>query len=244
MGRRSKLTQEQWFVIERRHFIGGEPIAKLAKEYSVDESAIRRRIKPDKSGMPSGGSKRKSLRTLAEEKFAAEQALENISEEIGALPMAQQLIVSDLVKSISIIRETLILAAVNSAETAQHLASIALHHAKQIQIGSDQNTNLTNLKFVMATAQTVNEAAKIPMAVMQSQKGAQPAEVAEDGTTAPSGLVDLMREALNIKAQRTAAAAMALQEAEAERGRPPRRIEMVEDWAVDHNAPVRCPDSW
>ena len=52
MGRKSSLTADQWLDVERRHLVDGESINALAAAFGVDESSIRRRIKPSKAASP------------------------------------------------------------------------------------------------------------------------------------------------------------------------------------------------
>lgn len=47
MGRKSSLTAEQWIEIERRMRVHDASAFVLAKEFGVNESSIRRKIKPN-----------------------------------------------------------------------------------------------------------------------------------------------------------------------------------------------------
>src|ERR1700744_6598928 len=49
MGRRSLLTPKQWEEVERRALLGAEPVRTLAREYGIEEAAIRHRINNHKS---------------------------------------------------------------------------------------------------------------------------------------------------------------------------------------------------
>src|SRR5437868_2517362 len=98
MGRKSSLTSEQWAEVERRHLVDGVSINALAAEFKVNESSIRRRLKPSKADAPGGKS---PLHVLAEEKVRAEAEAKRVTAQIASLPQAQQLIVSDLARKLS-----------------------------------------------------------------------------------------------------------------------------------------------
>ena len=98
MGRKSALSQEQVVSIERRHFVGGESLNSLAKEFGVNESTLRRKIKPNKAEAQGAA---KSLIQLATEKAAVDKAAKSIADEIAELPIARQQIVTDLSRMLS-----------------------------------------------------------------------------------------------------------------------------------------------
>ena len=87
MGRKSSLTPEQWAEVERRHLVDGVSINALAAEFKVNESSIRRKLKPGKATEANGKS---PLHTLAEQKVRADEENKRITAQIASLPVAQQ----------------------------------------------------------------------------------------------------------------------------------------------------------
>jgi transposase-like protein len=133
MGRKSSLTPEQWAEVERRHLVDGVSINALAAEFGVNESSIRRKIKPGKAASPSGKS---PLHVLAEEKVRTDAESKRITSQIAGLPVAQQVIVSDLARKLSNISEHIGSAAEISAASAHRLSMLA---NQQLQKMDDVN---------------------------------------------------------------------------------------------------------
>jgi transposase-like protein len=177
MGRKSSLTPEQWVEVERRHLVGGESINSLAKEFGVDEAAIRRKIRPSKSEKSEGKDKPKPLIALANEKVAAEKTLRNISEEIAELPIARQQIVNDLSKKLMNISSHLASAAEYGAATAHRLAGIANLKVSEIDdakpLGED---SLVALKGIVALTRLANESSEIGLNLLRANRDSMPTD--------------------------------------------------------------------
>jgi transposase-like protein len=129
MGRKSSLTAEQWIEIERRHLVDGVSINALAVEFGVNESSVRRRIKPGKATSPSG---KNPLHTLAEEKVRVDAQSKRVSEQIAQLPYANQVLVSDLARKLTNISEHLGSAAELSAASAHRLSRMANQQMEKV----------------------------------------------------------------------------------------------------------------
>lgn len=168
MGRKSSLTPEQWVEIERRHLVDGESVRSLAKEYSVDEAAIRRKINPQKSADEKSA---KSLRELADAKLNADKAVREISAEISALPISRQQIVSDLAQKLMNISGHLASAAEYGAATAHRLSGIA--HMKIAEIDDakplDQQS-IETLKGIAVLTKMANESSEIAVNLLTANK--------------------------------------------------------------------------
>lgn len=67
-----------------------------AREFGINESSIRRKIKPNKAAQQNSI---KPLKILAQEKVRADQEVRRIAEQIAELPITRQQIVSDLARS-------------------------------------------------------------------------------------------------------------------------------------------------
>jgi transposase-like protein len=166
MGRKSSLTPEQWAEVERRYLVDGESINALAAEFKVNESSIRRRIKPSNGG-PAGG--KSPLHALAEEKARVDAENKRITAKIAELPIANQLIVSDLARKLSNISEHIGSAAEISAASAHRLSILANQQLEQVDDVNPLSTGL-QLKTFEALQKMANGASEIPMNLLRANK--------------------------------------------------------------------------
>jgi transposase-like protein len=169
MGRKSSLTPEEWVEIERRHLVDGDSVRSLAKEYGVDEAAIRRRINPQKSAAEKSA---KSLRELADAKIQADNAVREISAEISALPMARQQIVTDLAQKLVNISGHLASAAEYGAATAHRLSGIAHMKVAEIDDSAPLPENILTLKDISILTKMANESSEIALNLLNANKEA------------------------------------------------------------------------
>lgn len=185
MGRKSALTPEQWVDIERRHLVNGESINALAIEFGVNESSIRRKIKPNKTELP---NEAKPLQVLAREKVDADKAVMRIAEQIAELPVARQQIVSDLAQKLTNISVHLGSAAEYGAATAHRLAGIA--HMKATEIDDAKpldDESVAALKGIAVLTRMANDASEIGVNLLRANKDAVD-EANRGRTSVPSGL--------------------------------------------------------
>jgi hypothetical protein len=166
MGRRSPLTPEQWIEVERRHLLEGESVNSLAKEFKIDESAIRRKFNPNKS---ESKSKINPLKELALSKIEADKQVKSISEKIAELPFAKQQIVMDLSRSLMNISNHLTSAAEYGARTSHKLAGIANAQVEMIDDTKIQD-NTKVLQNVAALTRMANESSVIAMGLLNANK--------------------------------------------------------------------------
>jgi hypothetical protein len=138
MGRKSSLSPEQWVEIERRHLVDGEPVRKLAKEFGVDEAAIRRRINPQKSADEKSA---KSLRELADAKVSADKAVK-VAEIDDAKPLDQQSI--DSLKGIAVLTRM----ANESSEIAVNLLNANKETVKKLNEPSNPADEVHRVELV------------------------------------------------------------------------------------------------
>lgn len=170
MGRKSKLTPEQWIDVERRVLVDGESVSAIAREFGMDEAAIRRKINPNKSEKSERADKSKPLMQLAKEKVSADKLVRDISEEISGLPVARQNIVSDLARKLSSISDHLAGAAEYGAMTAHRLSMIANMQVSQIDGTASLEENSDALKSVLAITRAGNEAAQTGLNLLNANK--------------------------------------------------------------------------
>jgi len=169
MGRKSALTPEQWIEIERRHLIDGESINSLAKAFKVDESTIRKKINPNK---PERDKSAKPLRELAQEKAESDRRSKDISDQIAALPVARQRIVTDLAQRLTNISGHLASAAEYGAATAHRLSGIAHMKVAEIDDSAPLAENILTLKDISILTKMANESSEIGMNLLRANKEA------------------------------------------------------------------------
>lgn len=168
MGRRSLLTPEQWLEIERRHIVDGVSINALAIEFGINESSVRRKIKPDKA---EAKSSTKELRDIAHDRVKADAESKRIADKIAELPYAKQRIVSELARKLTAITEHLCSAAEYGASTAHRLAGIANGKAMLIDDASPlDDSSLLELKGIAVLTRTANEASEIGVNLLKANK--------------------------------------------------------------------------
>jgi transposase-like protein len=171
MGRKSALTPEQWAEIDRRILLGGESVNKLAAEFGVNESSIRRKVKPNKAENAEQAKSHPELRALAERKVAADTEVQKVAEQIAQLPIATQRVVVDLADDLRAISSHLAGAARFGAATAHRLSGIA--HAKVQEIDDAaplDEESLGALKGVAVLTRMANDASTIGVNLLAANK--------------------------------------------------------------------------
>lgn len=187
MGRRSLLTPDQWIAIERRHVVDGESINALAIEFGVNESSIRRKIKPNKAESQTTGN---PLKIIALEKVRADAESKRIAESIAKLPYAKQQIISDLATKLTGISEQLAGAAYLGAATAHRLSGIA--HAKVQEIDDAKpldEASMESLKGVAVLTKMANDSSQIGLNLLAANK-----DFIKDQASGNQSKDELMRE--------------------------------------------------
>lgn len=170
MGRKSSLTPEQWIEIERRHVVDGESINALAEEFGVNESSVRRKIKPNKAESP---NRQNPLKIIAEEKVRADAESKRIAEQIATLPYAKQQIVSDLARKLTNISEHMACGAEYGAATYHRLSGIAHMKAQNIDDTAPLTEETINeRKDIASIMRMANEAAEVPLGLLKANKEA------------------------------------------------------------------------
>lgn len=172
MGRKSALTDDQWAEVERRILLEGESVYKLAQEFGVNESSIRRKVKPNKADKAEYGEKTvPELRGIAERKVAADTEAKIVTDMIAALPFGKQQVVLTLAQRLTNISGHMASAAEYGAATAHRLAAIA--HAKTQEI-DDVNpldeAGRAALGQISALTKMANEASDIGMNLLKANK--------------------------------------------------------------------------
>jgi hypothetical protein len=153
MGRKSKLTDEQWAQIRAR-LLEGESGRALAEEFGVSETAIRKKVSSQVS----------EIKIVANQIASAQTAL-------SKLPISSQISAQTLAQRLMSISNHLASAADYGAATAHRLAGIA--HMKAAEI--DDSAPLTEegvqtLKGIAVLSRMANEASDIGMNLLKANK--------------------------------------------------------------------------
>lgn len=191
MPRPSKLTKEQWLELEQRHVVDGVPITRLAEQYGLDESSIRRKIKPTLAERARGVT---TLRALAEEKVDALESVRTVDAEIAKLPETRQIIVNDLVQRMQSISVHLSCAAEMNASTARKLALLAQAQVDKVKPGraiDDQaRKHIADANYL---AKSATEAGALGMGLLSANRDQMRAPPPAD----PDSVADLTPEELD-----------------------------------------------
>ncbi|MES2148605.1 MAG: hypothetical protein V4508_02320 [Pseudomonadota bacterium] len=186
MGRKSSLTADQWLEVERRHLVDGESINALAVAFGVNESSIRRRIKPSRAASPSA---RNPLDVLAREKVRADAESKRVADQIADLPYANQLIVSDLARKLTNISEHIGCAAEISAASAHRLSILS---NQQLELVDDINPmkSAVQLQAVAVLQKMANSAMEGPLNLLRANKETIDDLNKRDGIKAPVSRIE------------------------------------------------------
>lgn len=152
MGRHSKLTEKQWFSVEKR-MLEGESNRKLAEEFGVTEAAIRKRF----------GAQKKQIVSVANQMLETNRALK-------ALPISAQIGAQNLFQRLLSISEHIANAAEYGAKTAHKLSLIANIKAEEIDDSATLVENAESLKSVMAFTKAANDASQIGINILAANK--------------------------------------------------------------------------
>jgi hypothetical protein len=150
-GRPSKLTEKQWNDIERRSK-DGESNRALAKEYGINEAAVRNRI----------NTQLKPQKELANQMAIVELAYE-------ALPISTQVKVRNLTDELKDISQHLAGAARLGAMTSYKLANMANAQAEKINEDNPIESE-DAMKSVSALNRMANDSSQIALSLLNANK--------------------------------------------------------------------------
>lgn len=153
MARPSKLTQEQWAEVARRH-AAGEGVRALAAEFGISPARISERVSKHSE----------QVREVAHKVAAAQTAL-------AALPIARQhdaLNLADKLRNISV---SLSSAAELGAATAHRLNALANSEVAKVD-DADPLSSVDKLKGVQVLTKLSNDAAYVALNLLAANKEA------------------------------------------------------------------------
>lgn len=166
MGRKSKLTPEQWAELERRH-IEGESLRSLSRAFAISVASIRERT-----------SKAEQIKAVAHQIVETERA-------VSALPISAQITAHNLAAKLRAISDNLASAAHYGAATAHRLNALANTEVAKID-DADPLKSGESLKGVMVLTRLANDSASIALNLLAANKEAVQKINAEAPPEAPA----------------------------------------------------------
>jgi hypothetical protein len=151
MGRKSKLTDDQWAEAVRR-VIDGESRRSVAADLGVAESSLREKI----------SAQLKQINSVANQIVTTEQAF-------AALPISAQITAQNLASRLRAISDHMGAAAQYGAMTAHRLAGLAHSESSKIDDAEPMAT-ASSMATVAALTKMANEASAIPMGLISANK--------------------------------------------------------------------------
>lgn len=153
MARPSKLSPEQWGLLEQR-FQAGESARALAREFGVDEAAIRRKFRRDTP----------QVRDAAERLADGQRA-------VSALPASLQPVAIDLAAKLRNISGSLASAAELGAATAHRLHALANTEVAKVD-DANPLASIEELKAVGVLTKLANDSAATALNLLAANKDA------------------------------------------------------------------------
>lgn len=154
MGRRSKLSGDQWAQVEQR-LMEGESRRALAREFGISEASIRARFPTAQA---------EQVKAVANQIVAAERALQ-------ALPIPAQITAHNLAAKLRAISDNLASAASYGAATAHRLNALANSEVAKVDDAAPL-ANVEALKGVSALTKLANDSASIALNLLAANKDA------------------------------------------------------------------------
>lgn len=151
MGRKSKLTPEQWAQIERR-LLEGESRTSLGREFGLSEASIRGKF----------GGKVEEVKEVAQKIVAAKKALDS-------LPPLAQISANSLAQKLIEVSNSLASAAQHGAATAHRLSALANSEVAKIDDAQPLGS-IESLKGVALLTRLANDSASISLNLMAANK--------------------------------------------------------------------------
>jgi hypothetical protein len=184
----AKITSKQWLMIERRHLVDGESVNALAQAFGVNESSIRRKIRPKKAELPEGV---KSLTELANEKFQIAWLAKKNAEQIALLPYERRTIVEDLARKLICVIDHSLSAAEYGAMTAHRLNEIAFNQVDKVhEANPNDDGSIKALRSIDHLSQVANKQLKPALYLLNANKEALTAHNGQNTERSLSELTD------------------------------------------------------
>lgn len=150
MGRKSKLTPEQWQEVDRR-LAKGDAGRAIARDFGISESQIRAR-----------GKEGQKIKDVAQQLVSARHAL-------ASLPISAQITAQTLAAQFEMVAGNMMSVAVLQSGSAHRLASLANSVLATVD-DADPLMTATSLKTGIMLADAATDAARVPMGLMTIAK--------------------------------------------------------------------------
>jgi hypothetical protein len=151
MARPSKLNQKQWEDIKSR-LLKGEKAADLAREYKISRVSISERF----------SERIRTIKDVSNQILIADQ-------NFKALPVSEQISVINFVDDLKAISSNLASAGKYGAINANKLSLLANSQLKSVNEDNIEDSGVT-LKMVSVLTDMANEASKVPLGLLASNK--------------------------------------------------------------------------
>ena len=151
MAKKSRLSDDVWSKILER-VVNGEPVRALAREHSIAESVIRKRV----------GAQAAQIKTVVNQQVTAELTLKSMS-------MGAQHVARGRINFLVAVGETLAQAGLKNAESALLFATAAKIQAAKIDTENPLATE-SELKAAALLTRMSNDASTMPLALMTLHK--------------------------------------------------------------------------
>lgn len=172
MASSKKIPPSKWADILRRFIVEGESASALAREIGVTEGAIRKRA----------GTKRYEVKDLANQIVTSQKKYDSYDDSTKVL-------VDDMVSQLRAISNNIARAAISSSATSARLSKIA--EAQTLKIDEDNPMETAEeLQAISALTKMANDAAIIPMNLINSSKRDKASDSSANIESAIERLID------------------------------------------------------
>lgn len=151
MGRKSKLSDEQWTQIKSR-LLDGESRRAIAKEFGISESSIREKVSAQVT----------EIKVVANQIVATERALK-------ALPISAQVSAQNLASRLRAVSDHLVGAAEHSAASAHRLSILANQQLQRVDEVNPMGS-AGELQAVAALQKMANQSSEIGLNLLRANK--------------------------------------------------------------------------
>jgi hypothetical protein len=152
-GRKSKLRPFQWDEIRKKHIVDKVPMSTLAGEYGVSGKAIGQQINSDAE----------KIRALAKEKIEWESKL-------SKLPIYSNGLVNMVADNLRTMALNMSNVGCRQSAVAARVSRLAELKTEQLDECAEPGTNRSVLMEIAEMTQVVNEASKVPLAILNGNK--------------------------------------------------------------------------
>lgn len=160
MGRKSKLSPEQWGELEKA-LLEGESVRSQARKFGISEASIRERMR--------NVGKTPGVKEVASMLVEANAAKHVAQRALSELPLSAQISAQNLAERLISIGHNLAAAADDGSAIARRLSAIAKTEVQKVD-DVDPLSTVGHLKSVSTLMNLAKEAAHIPLNLLAANK--------------------------------------------------------------------------